>query len=195
MMFSVKRDAFKVLDFDIENRPLAYWYDGNTTAEITAIGWAWYDLNKPHVETRYLEPPPDHEASMMEMLQDFARVWREADMVTGHYIRVHDIPILNAHMIEFGLEPLGPKLTSDTKLDLIRRGSFSASQMALSKVLEVTAEKPRMENMRWRDANRLTPEGIKAALNRVRGDVVQHMEMRQAMMDHRLLKEPRVWVP
>jgi hypothetical protein len=36
-----ERGELRVLDFDIENRPLSYWYDGKSTAEITAIAWWW----------------------------------------------------------------------------------------------------------------------------------------------------------
>ena len=194
MLFKTTSRPMRVLDFDIENRPLAYWYDDKTTGEITAIAWKFYgDDGEPRYEV--LRPPPHHEESMEWMLRLFKRAYDEADMVTGHYIRVHDLPIIQAHMIEFDLPPLGPKLASDTKLDLIRRSQLSASQLALSKMLDVKAEKPRMENMRWRDANRLTPEGIQSAINRVTGDVKQHMELRQAMLDRGLLKAPRMWTP
>jgi hypothetical protein len=194
-MFDVSRrlPAGRILDFDIENRPLAYWFDDRTTGEITAIGWAFYD--DPVVISKLLKPPPSHEKSMLKMLLSFRRVYDEAVMVTGHYIRRHDLPIINAHMIEFGLPPLGPKMTSDTKLDLIKTAQFSASQLALSKILEVDAEKPRMTVARWRDANRLTPEGRAAARERVEGDVKQHMEMRAALLREGLLGPPRMWTP
>lgn len=190
---NVTSRPFRILDFDIENRPLAYWYDDKTTGEITAIAWAFYD--EPVIMSKLLKPPPDHERSMLGMLLKFKKAYDKADMVTGHYIRVHDLPIIQAHMIEFGLEPLGPKMTSDTKLDLIKRSNLSASQLGLSKMLDVSAEKPRMSVGRWRDANRLTPEGRAAARERVEGDVKQHMELRAAMLERGLLKEPSLWIP
>lgn len=183
----------KVLDFDIENRPLAYWYDDRTTGEITAIAWAWYSDDV--IDVRTLAAPPHHESSMERMLMDFKAVYDEADMVTGHYIRSHDLPIINSHMIEFGFPKLGPKLTSDTKHDLAKHAQMSASQMALSNMLEVKAPKPRMTNLRWRDANRLTTDGIDLAIERVTGDVRQHMEMRRAMMREGILREPQLWTP
>ena len=42
----------KVLGWDCENKPLAYWYDGETTSEITAIGWKW--TNQPNVNVLLL---------------------------------------------------------------------------------------------------------------------------------------------
>jgi hypothetical protein len=38
----------RLLVFDLENRPLAYWYDGETTSEITAFGWKWSDERRVH---------------------------------------------------------------------------------------------------------------------------------------------------
>lgn len=194
-MFDIKSvvSAGRILDFDIENRPLAYWFDDRTTGEITAIGWAFYD--EPVIHSRLLKPPPDHERSMRKMLEGFRKAYDQADIVTGHFIRKHDLPIINAHMIEFGLPPLGPKMTSDTKLDLIRTAQFSASQLALSKIMNTSAQKPRMSVGRWRDANRLTPEGRAAARERVEGDVKQHMELRAALLQHGLLAPPRMWTP
>lgn len=184
----------RILDFDLENRPLAYWFDDRTTAEITAIAWAWVGLyGQPAV--RVLEPPPDHETSMIRMLQDFKRVYDQADVVTGHYILMHDLPMLNSHMIEFGLPALGPKMVSDTKLHLVRHGNMSASQLALSAMLDVKAQKPRMTNMRWRDANRLTIEGRQAAIERVTGDVRQNLELRESLLKAGLLKPPTLWRP
>jgi hypothetical protein len=44
----------RLLVFDLENRPLAYWYDGETTSEITAFGWKWSDERRVH--TMLLQP-------------------------------------------------------------------------------------------------------------------------------------------
>lgn len=194
-MFSTTvRKQHRILDFDIENRPLSYWFADVTTAEITAIAWKFYDwTDEPAV--RFLKPPPDHEWSAIAMLREFKAAYDAADMVTGHFIRKHDLPIINSAMIEYGLPTLGPKMTSDTKLDFIKHGSFSASQLALSKVLDVKAPKPRMTTNRWRDANRLTDEGIAATIERVTGDVKQHMELRGRLLDEGLLGPPRLWTP
>jgi hypothetical protein len=194
MFTTTERKKHRILDFDIENRPLSYWFDDRTTAEITAIGWAWADLDSPPAY-RVLLPPPDHENSFLRMLRDFVRVYDEADIVTGHFIRKHDLPIINAALIEFGQKPLGSKMTIDTKLDMIRTGSFSGSQLNLAGMLEVKSEKPRMTTERWRDANRLTDAGIASAIERVTGDVRQHMELRVAMQKANLLGPPRMWRP
>lgn len=198
-LFKVTERPLRVLDFDIENRPLHYWWGDMTTAEITAIAWAWYGDETRHgradVEVRLLRRPPYGEASALEMLEDFVTAYNEADMVTGHYIRGHDLPVINAALMELGLPSLGVKLTSDTKLDLVRRSKMSVSQKNLSQMLGVQAPKIDMPMVNWRDANRLTDDGLELTKGRVVGDVLQHMELRKVLLERRLLGAPKVWVP
>jgi hypothetical protein len=52
-----------------------------------------------------------------------------------------------------------------------------------------------MSQPEWREANRLTPEGLKHTKRRVAGDVRQHKELRLRLQQTRMLKAPRVWVP
>ncbi len=191
------KPAGRILDLDIENRPLSYWYDGQCTAEITAIAWAWVGSRKVQasvlgeVESAWSGRP----TTVSNMLYDFHCAYDEADMVTGHYLRKHDLPIINAGLIELGMEPLGPKLVSDTKLDLVRFGGLPKSQEALGAMLHLRHPKVQMTQAMWRDANRLTPEGIKLTRKRVVGDVRQHMQLRAALVGEGLLKPPFMWRP
>jgi len=179
----------RILDVDVENRPLAYLGQDFTTAEITAIASCWVgELKTMQVWLLGREDLP-------KMLLYFKARYDDADMVTGHYIREHDLPVLNGALIEKGLSVLGPKLTSDTKLDLVSRKYISASQENLAAMLGVKAPKVSLSNTEWREANRLTPEGLKTTEARVRGDVLQHMEMRAVMLERGLLGPPRMWRP
>jgi hypothetical protein len=155
----------KVLDFDIENRPLSYWYDGKATAEVTA---------------EY-------------MLKNFKLAYDTADMVTGHYIRKHDLPIINGALMEYDLPLLGPKWTHDTKLDLPKRDGLSMSQEALGAMYGLEAPKHHMTQNDWREANRLTPEGFEKTRERVVSDVIQHKELYQRLRP--ILKPPKLWKP
>lgn len=177
----------KILDFDIENRPLSYWYDGNPTAEITAIAWSWYGEEKVHC--RLL----DNKTSVEEMLLDFVAAYEQADMVTGHYIRRHDLPIINGALMENRLQPLKPMLTHDTKSDLIRTGGLSMAQEALGAMYELDRPKYHMTQQDWRDGNRLTPKGLRLTRMRVTEDVKQHKELYGVLREHRVLKAPRYW--
>lgn len=182
--------AARVLDFDIENRPLSYWYDGRCTAEVTAIAWQFVGESEPAVATLTLD-----EWSGREMLEAFAEAYAAADLVTGHYIRRHDLPILNGAMIEHGLPMLGSKLTSDTRLDLVKFADLAKSQAALGAMLELEHPKEGMSQSDWREANRLTDAGIEQTRRRVVGDVLQHVELRAALLGRGLLGPPRVWRP
>lgn len=182
------RRRLRVLDFDIENRPLAYWYDGATTAEVTAIAAGFVGEGKIHCWLLGRH-------SYREMLEGFRAMYDQADLVTGHYIRKHDLPIINGAMIEARLAPLTEKLTSDTKLDHMKTSSLSQSQENISQREGLRAEKAHMSNTDWRMANRLTPAGLAKTRARAVGDVRQHMEMRAALIRRDLLRPPRMWRP
>ena len=182
--------SLRILDFDIENRPLSYLGGDFTTSEITAIAACW--VGQPKSMTCWLlgrDDPGD-------MLKGFREAYDSADMVTGHYIRMHDLPKINGAMIERGRPPLAEKLTCDTKLDLLRHGGeISASQENLCAMLGLVAPKVKMNTVMWREANRLTPKGLKLTAQRAMGDVIQHMALRLALVERNLLKPPKVWRP
>jgi hypothetical protein len=177
----------RILDFDIENRPLSYWYDGNPTAEVTAIAWSWVGDDNIRVVTLTTESSPG------DLLEEFLPDFRKADMVTGHYIRRHDLPILNGALFEEGMDPLPSIRTEDTKLDLLRYSGIPATQEFLGAVLGVEAPKVNMTQVDWRQANRLGPKGIERTVERVCGDVLQHKLIRAELLDRGLLKPPSMW--
>jgi hypothetical protein len=178
----------RVLDFDIENRPLSYLGMDFTTSDITAIAAGFEGERKVHawflgeVETEV-------------MLANFLELYDKADIVTGHYIRFHDLPIISGAMVELGWGALPKKLASDTKVDLLTFKGISKSQEALSAMYELKMPKQHMTQSDWRKANRLTPDGIEQARRRVRGDIRQHRELRQRLLADGLLKPPSIWTP
>jgi hypothetical protein len=191
----------RVLDFDIENRPLSYWYQGNCTAEVTAIAWQWIGDPEDRVFCNVLTPDPE---SALVMLTNFWAAYTAADMVTGHYIRRHDLGIVQAALIENQAQMLkvdgtarrlGRKLTSDTRLDLVKFQDIAKSQEALAGMLGIRSPKEQMTQSDWREANRLTDRGIAETYRRVVGDVRQHVELRAALLDRELLNGPKVWRP
>jgi hypothetical protein len=62
-------------------------------------------------------------------------------------------------------------------------------------MMGLSAPKVQMNTPKWREANRLTPAGLKLTEQRVTGDVLQHMALRDALVDRGLLSEPKVWRP
>mgnify|MGYP001202495992 CR=1 FL=1 len=182
-------DAPRILDFDIENRPLSYWQPDRPTAEITAIAAAWVD--HPREVMVWLLGRDDP----VVMLQSFLSLYNEADMVTGHYIRKHDLPIINGALMDYNMCLLGPKLVQDTKVDMVKKADIPATQEHLSEMLGLGSLKVHMTQQMWREANRLTSRGLDLTEDRVVGDVVQHMELRLAMLDAGMLHPPRMWTP
>lgn len=183
-----KGKTLRVLDFDLENRPLSYAGNDWTTAEVTAIAWSWCHQKKVHCYCL-------GEVSMERMLTAFLGAYDAADMVTGHYIRKHDLPILNGALLEAKLPTLGAKLTCDTCLDLVKKKDMSASQESLGAMYGTSHRKEHMSQPDWREANRLTPAGLKETRRRVVGDVKQHKSLRLALIDAGVLKSPRMWYP
>ena len=184
----------RILDFDIENRPLAYLGPEYTTAEVTAIAASWVNpsdaIGTHDLWFKQLTLDP---ASYREMLEGFVVLYNQADVVTGHYIREHDLPVINGSLMELGLPGLADKMTIDTKLDLTSAKYISKSQENLAAMLGLGYEKAHMSNAMWREANRLTPEGLALTRERCVGDVIQHKAMRLELLKRGLLKGPQVW--
>jgi hypothetical protein len=177
----------RVLDFDCECRPLSFMGGDYVTKDITAMAWAWTD--QPDDVTVYALGDVDQRT----MLEAFRRAYDQADMVTGHYIRGFDLPLVNGAMTEQQMPSLADKLSHDTKLDLVRRHGMSGSQENLGAMLGLSHPKVSMNQHKWRDANRLTAEGIALSKERVVGDVKQHIEMRKRLLELGYLAGPKVW--
>lgn len=178
----------RILDFDIENRPLSYLGMDFTTSDVTAIAASFLDEKKVHVWLL-------GEDSTEEMLMGFKELYDQADVVTGHYIRMHDLPIINGALMEFKLPLLDPIYASDTKIDLIRKKGISSSQESLAGMYDLPESKYHMSQTAWRLANRLAPEGIALTKKRVVDDVVQHKALRASLIEANALGEPTLWEP
>lgn len=181
--------APKVLDFDCEVRPLSYLGSDYTTGEVTAIAAAWARNGKAYGMTCWLLGNDDPR----NMAEGFRYMYDQADIVTGHFIRGFDLPVLNGFMLDLGLPPLSDKLTHDTKNDLRKRKYVSSSQENLAAALGIRAPKIQMNQIKWREANRLTPEGLRLTERRVVGDVRQHVQLRHKLVELDWLDKPRLW--
>jgi hypothetical protein len=176
----------RILDFDCEARPL-HWIGGDyVSKEITAIAWAWVGDTKA---TSYLLG----ESEPQEMLQAFVEAYNQADLVTGHFIRGYDLPLVSGALTEYQMAPLGKKMSQDTKIDLLRFSGLSKSQESLGAMLGLSHPKVQMNQAKWRAANRLEPEGLAYVRERVTGDVLQHIEMRQKLLELGYLGPARLW--
>jgi len=180
------RSPLKVLHWDLENRPLSYMGQDYTSGEITAIAASWSDQARVHV---WLLGRHTQE----EMIGGFLNLYEQADMVTGHNMRRHDLPVLSGAMLEFGFGRLPAKLCSDTYLDLVKRRHLSVSQESLAGTFGLPHPKEHMSQPLWREANRLTPQGLKHTRRRVAGDVRQHKQLRAHLLELGVLRDPKMW--
>lgn len=207
MHLEAKRPAL-ILDVDVECRPMA-WYAGDwTTKEITAIAWRFIDfsadaekhLNKLEAETKFWLLTPsrtwaEHVNKRRRGMELFLRDYAKADMVTGHYIRGFDLPLINATCARLGLPMLGGVLAHDTKNDLMRMHGLSKSQENLAAYFDMKHEKEKMNTHLWEVGNSLVAEGRHETKRRVVGDVNQHIEFRQSLLKSGYLNPPQYWSP
>lgn len=191
LVASLTQASRRTLTFDIENRPLSYWYEDASTAEVTVIAHKWAD--KPTTEvllTGYVG------ATVHSILEDFRPVYDEAEVLVGHNIRKHDLPILNGAYIELGFPPLAPKLTIDTLRDLTRWKDIPRSLEYLADWLGCPLPKYHMSQHSWREANRFTRDGLALARQRCATDVeINEWCHRELVRRGLITKPPRIWSP
>jgi hypothetical protein len=186
MKIKITNKPLKILSIDCEARPLSWISQDYVSKEITAIAARVIGEKKFYCKLL-------GEVSTEEMLEGFVKLYDEADIITGHYLRGYDLPLINSALSEFGYKPLNSKLTHDTKLDLIKSQGISKSQESLAAMFGLEHPKVKMNQNMWREANRLSDEGIKYVKERVVGDVDQQIEMRAKLMEMGMLGPPKVW--
>lgn len=192
----------QILDFDTECRPMHY-SDWRPESQITAYGWAFLGeseipgtgivLPEAYVQSRVLNQDLSNER---EILEAFLEAYDRADVLMGHYIRKHDLPLLNDHCIRLGLKPISErprKWTIDTKMDFVQVKALGLSQDNLSVMLKLDDKKHHMSGSDWRTANSLTPEGQAEAVERVTSDVRQNMALYTALRQREALRPMVQW--
>lgn len=185
------------LCWDLENRPLAYWFDGQTTSQITAFGWKWSD--EPEPRTLVLRQDGRYEHDDGKRLSEskahlfFRGLLTEAGLVFGHNIRRHDLPMFQAWLLRLELPPLPRLLTSDTLRDYPKRRDLSASLENLAAMYGLGSEKFSMSQPMWEAANKLTADGVALARKRVASDVILQERLRDRLLELGLLGAPKMW--
>lgn len=178
----------RILHFDMECLP-GHWIGGDYVSKVvTAVAWGWRDDDTIKVLTHY-------DTSLDDMADSLSSAIGAADIVTGHYIRPFDLPLLNGALLRQGMRPLDPVLTIDTKLDLLKAHGRSKSQKNLSSMVGVAAPKVDLSNWEWEQFNLREPGFENRGIERVVGDVIQHKEMYAALDELGWLGSPRAWLP
>ena len=187
------------LCFDLENRPSAYWYDGQTTSEITAICWKWSDEDTPKtLLLRHDDYFEDNEGKLLPGNKAYVLFRGElsrAGLVYGHNIRRHDLPIFQASLVRRQLPPLEPVMTCDTLKDLPKLGGMARSLDNLASMYGLPGKKFHMAQHDWERANQLTEDGLALARKRVESDVLLQEKLRAKLLELHLLRPARMWNP
>lgn len=183
-MITETTSTVRVLDFDVECRPLA-WYGGDfVTKQPTAIAWQWVGEGSAPWVAWIGES--DRSSKVLEeeegMLEAFRAAYDQADIVTGHFIRGFDLPLLNGACDRLGLPPLASKHAQDTKYDYMSAQGISKSMENLGGMYELKHPKVQMNTAKWAAGNMLLPHGIAMTKERVVGDVLEHVELRAEML-------------
>jgi hypothetical protein len=189
----------RALCFDLESRPSAFWYDGSTTAEITAIGWKWSHEAETHallLSAHGTFMYGKKNVADLTAYEFFADVLAAADLVYGHNIRAFDLPLFQAGLLRRQLPPLPELRTTDTLKDYPKRKDMSASLENLADMYGLDEDgKKHMSIIAWERANQLRDRGIESARERVTSDV-RLQEFLKAKLDSLgLLGDPRTWKP
>lgn len=193
-----KGPSFPVLGFDIENRPLAYWFDGQATAQITAIAWKERQEKTCHVmlltaDDRWIVDDKRKKVTTRDAVQMFAEILCEAGLVYGHNIRNHDLPIFNA-ALERELLPVLPSiLTCDTCKDYPKAKGKSKNLETLAAEHGLEGEKKHMGIYQWELSNKLLPDALSETVERVVGDVLLQEALRDKLLAKGYLSDPKRW--
>jgi hypothetical protein len=180
--------SLRILDFDTECRPMHY-SEFRAESQMTGIAWSWVGSDQVHCVV--LNQDLSNERAMLEaFMADFNR----ADIVTGHYIRKHDLPLLVDHCVRLDV-PLPKSLLTQDTMDTVSVKGLGKSQENLATTFALDAEKHHMTGASWRVANTLSRDGKAGTRKRVVDDVKQHKELRRALLDRGLLRSPKLWHP
>lgn len=179
----------RILDFDSECRPMHY-SEFRAESQITGIAWSW--VGEEEVSCVLLDQDLGNEWSMLD---EFLDAYNQADIVTGHYLRRHDLPLLSDHCMRLGFPTPKPVLVSDTMLCLPAVKGLGKSQENLAATFGLAEEKHHMNGSKWRVANDLSEAGREGTRTRVIADVIQNKALRAELIDRGLLKAPRMWRP
>lgn len=125
------------------------------------------------------------------MLAELLLNIRSAEMVTGHNLERFDLLVINAECMRLGLEPIREVLVQDT-MRLYRATGFKKGLDNLEILFKTKQEKVAYNWQQWQDA--YDEDGWQGIRRRCETDVTGHLEVRQKLIDARLLRTPRKWI-
>ncbi len=160
--------------------------------KITCVAWGW--VGEDHVEVRSCGPDgiygPAAKRLRRAMLKPLLLAIREADMVTGHNLIRHDLPLLRTECLRLGLRTIDSVLVSDT-IKLGKLKGYKKGQDNIAALKGVDEQKLALNWQQWDDA--YCEVGWPLIRERCRSDVVSHKQIRLELIEDGSLKPPVRW--
>ena len=183
----------KILDFDMESVAAGFADPNWVPQKISCIAWSWVGSEDVFVLTCG-DSRGFYERSYKrkEMLINFLPQFLEADVVRGHNLIRHDLPLLNTECMRLGLDILPPKRVHDS-MRIIKTKGFKKGQDNLCALLNTYEQKLSLNWQEWDDA--YCEEGWPTVKRRAKSDVLAHKELYTKMEERGWLKAPTMWRP
>jgi len=187
----LERSRRKILDFDIETLAAGYADPDWVPHFVTAWAYCW--IGTDEVVCRCLPVRALFDTkTRASFLKPLLKAMEEADVWTGHNLRRFDIPVLVAEAMKLDLPVPTATLVQDT-MRVPRGKGFKKGQDNLGTLLKAPLRKRSLNYQEWMEA--YAERSLDTVKERVVGDVLQHMQIREKMMARGWLAHPRMWTP
>lgn len=181
----------RTLDFDTESVAAGFADPQWVPQTVTCWAYSWVDGDEVQVSALPVSDFYDLDARR-GFLGPLLDAIEQADVVTGHNLVRHDLPLLNAQCLLLGLPTLRPVLVQDT-MKFPRSKGWKKGQDNVSHALSVVEEKRSLNWAEWQAA--YAEPDLATVKDRCASDVLMHKRMREAMRERGWLKPPRPWTP
>lgn len=189
------RKPLRVLQIDTECLP-GHWIGGDYVSKVfTAVAWKWLGQDEGGELGNGVEVYTHYETSPAAMALILRETMIDADIVTGHYVRGFDLPLLNGNLLRGGYPPLEPIMTHDTKLDLLKAHGRSLSQENLASQLGLAEPKIKVTLPEWEAFNLKQAGARDKGVERVVQDVVQNEALRKRLIEIGWIGPVKRWDP
>jgi len=185
-----KPKSLRILDFDVETVAAGFADPDWVPQKITCVAWGWIGEDK--VQSRVCGPAGIYgtPAKRAFMLEQLLKQIEKADLLTGHNIVRFDIPVINAEAMRLGLDPIRKAFVQDT-MRVVKSKGFKKGQDNLGRLLKTRDDKLPLDWQAWQDA--YDEDGWATIRRRCESDVIQHKQVRAALLERGFLHSPRAW--
>lgn len=186
-----KREAQRILDFDLETLAAGYADPAWVPDKITCISASWVGESRVYSWVCGQDGYWSREARAARVLRPFFDLLRQADVVTGHNIARFDLRVFNAEAMRCGVEPIRSIRIEDT-MRVLRAKGFKKGLDNIAVELGVKAKKKQMNWAEWDLA--YEDPSWREVIERCESDVRLHKQVRAAMRKRGWLQDRAVSV-